>query len=258
MPGKGAANRNKVRTPNSTPRASPRPHSAGSARASPRPASSGSLSGYFPVSKLDLSGTNNHSGLSTPHSGKEVCICKICTCGKHNCPVQAKTDIFFGDGGGLGLSTTQGDYMQHDSKHYQAGLTRACPTHGYSPSRIRFDGTTTHQASYPWHDPSISLERSSPSPMHKAHTRIHDPDTAMDLTTSYASNYVQHAIPQRAAAPTPQSYSYGPPRAMKSSHQLDFTGKQPPPCPAMGLPARPASHRSGHTKYTQDFNGTWQ
>jgi len=193
-------------------------------------------------------------------SGQEKCICAICICGKHHCPAQAKTEIFY-DGHSDPLSTTSADYKSHDTRHYTLSRMRPSPRHVYSPSGDRFDHTTTSQDSYLWHErPSSTskMERSiKGSPTLLSSSILSSPDARMDLTTSYGSNFVQHPIPQKAARPSADSYSYGSPREHRSTHQHDFSGKQPPRCPAIQLPARPASARSGHVKYNLDLSGTW-
>jgi len=217
------------------------------------------------VGKLNLGGTSgsfSKSALST--SGPEKCICSICTCGKHNCPVQSKTDIFYGGDGQNPFTTTHGDYKSHGTHHYHAGLMRSTPQNEYSPGDNRFDHTTTAQDTYTWHRPSSSLRAGSrmekgvrsPSPM--LHSSIlTSPDAPMDLTTSYGANFVEHPIPSKSAKPSQATYSYGSPRDLRSTHQNDFAGKQNARCPASILPNRQASARSGHVKYTLDFTGTW-
>lgn len=214
-----------------------------------------------PGMRLDLSGTLGST------SGQEKCICSICVCGKHHCPAQNKTEIFYDGHSPNPFATTSGDYKNHDTKHYQLSRMRPSPRHVYSPSNERFEHTSTAQSSFVWHERPSSALRSSPtmersikpgaSPTLLSTSLLSSPDARMDLTTSYGSTFVQHPIPTKSARPPTESYSYGSPRDLRSTHQNDFAGKQPPRCPATQLPARPASARSGHVKYQLDLSGTW-
>lgn len=279
MPGKGATARSRS-APRARPKSASRPqtsendcsvHSARSHNSQCSVHSGdgglrtlGGGSGSLRVGKLNLSGTSG-PGFATKSafssSGQEKCICGICTCGKHNCPVPNKTEIFYGDGHHP-LTTTHGDYKSHDPQHYAAGLTRSTPQNAYRPGDDRFDHETTAQSTYTWHRPSSALRAGSrmekgvrsPSPM--LHSNIFH-DSPMDLTTSYGANFVEHPIPSKSAKPSQATYSYGSPRDLSTTHQNDFAGKQNPRCPATILPARQASARSGHVKYTLDFAGTW-
>lgn len=227
-----------------------------SARASPRPSTPTRPPS---VSQLNLSGTSFGRSLAT---GSEKCICGICTCGKHHCPVQQKTELFYDGEGATPFSTTKSDFKDHGFRSYQLGLMRPSPRHIYSPSNDRFDHSTTNQSTYTWHDTkshrSPGMERSIRAPSPLLHSSLlSSPDARMDCTTSYGSSFVEHAIPQRSMRPASASYSYGSPRDLYTTNQLDFTGKQHPRCPATVLPSRPASARSGHVKYNIDLGGTW-
>lgn len=269
MPGKGGLRskstpreRPSGARPGSASRQSPaspgmRPPSASRERASPVRRHSPSVCSVHDsprdapfVNRLNMSGTGG--GIST--FGQEKCVCSICTCGRHHCPVQPKTQISFGDSGPH--STTSMDYANHDPRHYKLGMMRPSQQRAYSPSLDRFDHATTHQAAYTWNDPSPNrMERSVPPTL--VHTSIHTPDSRMDLTTMYKSNFVEHSIPSRSMRPATPVYEYGSPRDLSTTHQNDYLGKQHQRCPATVLPARPASARSGHVKYNLDNTGTW-
>jgi hypothetical protein len=213
------------------------------------------------LSSLSLSGTSglNDCSLNSTY-GQERCICGICTCGRHKCPVQSKTAISYGSyGGDSHFCTTHGDaFVNHDSNHYAPQrATRAQQI--YSPGE-RFDHTTTHQDTFLWHErerPSSAMrehmERSTrPTSLHG-----HGSDARMDLTTSYGSHFVEHPIPSKSMKPSQASYAYGSPREFLTTKQLDYSGLQHARCPATVLPARPGSARSGHVKYNMDLSGTW-
>jgi hypothetical protein len=276
MPGKGATRSSS--TPRERPAsASARPSSASGARDAfsrslntntntgtrdtfSRSLNAGSPSSSRPSTALDLSRTRGDCDAdSFSSSGHEKCVCGICTCGRHKCPVQPKTSISYG--GDSHFCTTHGDsFVNHDTTHYMpTRSTRGSSV--YVPGE-RFEHTTTHQAHYPWHErPSSSLstrstmERATPALLQ--HTGF-GPDVRMDLTTSYGSHFVEHQVPTKSMKPPQASYSYGSPREFLTTKQTDFNGLQPPRCPASVLPSRPCSARSGHVKYTMDFTGTWR
>jgi hypothetical protein len=283
MPGKGAAARSKSLPRERPP--SPRgnfgpthnhfehahftPRAAGTPRETPRGESprggtprAGTPRAPSPgVRRLDLSGT-----LGPPSSRGEKCICSICNCGRHHCPAQSKSEIFYDGDAPHPFATTSSDYKKHDTKQYSLSRMRPSPRHVYTPSNERFEHTTTAQSSFVWHERPSSAAR-SPAGMERSikpggsptllSSSFNSPDARMDLTTSYGATFVEHAIPTKSARPPTEAYSYGSPRELRSTNQLDFAGKQPPRCPATILPARPASARSGHVKYHLDMGGTW-
>jgi hypothetical protein len=224
----------------------------------------GSPSGPRKMAALNLSPAlkSSSGSLSSPHecsarfhNSDEKCICGICTCGKHKCPVQNKTAISYG--GDSTFNTTHGDsFTGHDPRHYAQKASRGQQV--YTPGE-RFEHTTTHQNDFPWHEhererPSSSLrstmERSTP--MH------YNPELRMDLSTTYGSQFVEHSMPAKSAKPSQSTYSYGSPREFLTTKQSDYVGMQPHRCPASVLPSRPASARSGHVKYNMDLTGTWR
>lgn len=268
MPGKGAArSRSTPRERPATSFGSPSNNtfafsksSMGGPSGSPRV---GTPTGPRKLTSLNLASVSSSSSpLSSPHEcsarfhhGEEKCICGICTCGKHKCPVQNKTSIFYG--GDSSFATTHGDtFINHDTRHYAQRATRGQQV--YAPGE-RFEHTTTHQADFPWHAherPSSSLrstmERSTPALLHSS------PELRMDLSTTYGSQFVEHSMPAKSAKPAHGTYSYGSPREFLTTKQIDYNGLQPHRCPATVLPTRPASARSGHVKYNMDLTGTWR
>jgi len=277
----------------------------------------------------DFNISQNHVGFNTNRGGytsdMEKCICHICTCGKHRCPVRhtpntAKLDATTSYANTfkehspdfyparvapnpnlyLQTKTTPGHFdtthkaafiapePEHHKVIHQQKMERAAPRRKTTDNE-KFDHTTTLRADYPWHDVAPPL-RARPvndtapgggkfygTTTAMEHFQAWDPTASrspsvnrnssmspfpdegpMDFNTSYKNNFVEHGVERSRPFKPNNSYSYGSPRDFNTSHKADFAGKQNPLCPAVELPPRPASARTGHVRYQMDLSGSWR
>lgn len=231
------------------------------------------------------------------------CICTICDCGKHACPVHKWQPTEFG-----GNSRYREDFPAHAvgprSRHAPdrtVTLATADPDHfkskyledfqGWAPDPAKstkpketpqasmpFTGTTTNREVYTPKAIGPAVRRRPPSPNR-------DP-TSFDGTTTNRENFHAHpdSRPRESMAPRQQllatapfdgqtaykedftahnvqgyrkkaadhaPYDYGPSRDLETEQRSMYTKKPLHVCPALMLPKKEPSAKTGHIHYTK-------
>ena len=171
------------------------------------------------------------------------CICHVCTCGRHKCPVPTHNTTHY-DPNDL-LSEYKRDYPAWPLQ----GTQSSGPRRDYVPNNVPFEGESTQHADFPKYDPSAYAK---PCPLtSSSQPREHIP---FEGTTSNRADFVPHAIePRSSAGPRRDYVPNNVPFEGESTQHADFPKYGQDAYNRMG-PAG-AAHSSGPREHIP-FEGT--
>lgn len=239
----------------------------------------------------------------TDDTDMSECICTICDCGKHACPLHKWKPTEFG-----GNSRYREDYPEHPlagsrrlPANHKVELTPANPDHfkskydedfqAYNPDpaksmkpkeraieSVPFSSTTTNHEMYTPKKLSMRNSKRPKSPPRNAvpfdatttnheHFQAYEgvkPRDSMapaqrmlqtspfDGHTAYRDDYPVHDVAGcKKKAPDHSPYDYGPPRGLATEQRIAFNEKPLHLCPALFLPKKEPSTKTGHIHYTK-------